>query len=76
VRHLRLVYSAEERVTRRKRRVFPVTAKCFRCRNPFPGEEISRNDGACDPCAEILDSFPQRSEQHHDKEDGKNVERV
>lgn len=63
MRHLRLVYSApEERVTRRsKRRVHPTTARCFRCPAIKPGEEIARNDGACDACAAYLDTFPYSS---------------
>ena len=67
--HLRLVHSSGEAPMKRKRakeRVYPQSATCFRCTKRFTGDDakqIVENDGACDPCAEILDTFPMRSEQ-------------
>lgn len=72
--YLRLVYSSGEApVTRRARRepeekprIYPQSASCFRCRERFTDDaakQIVENDGACAPCAAILDSYPLRSEQ-------------
>lgn len=74
MRHLRLVYSApaEERMKRSRRRVYPPKLKCFRCRVEFTGDAartVMENDGACDPCAEYMDAFPQASEQGHQKKE-------
>lgn len=61
--HMRLVHSAGRSVMRE--RVFPQTARCFRCREVFDGQMIGENDGACDDCCIVMDAYTNRSEQNH-----------
>lgn len=55
--YLRLVYSGGVRVTERRERVYPESARCFNCGDRFNGEaakQITENDGLCNECAERI----------------------
>lgn len=69
--NLRLVHSSEDAPMTRRRakpRVYPQAITCFSCRERFTGDDVRdvvENDGACNPCAERLDSYPLRSGQNN-----------